>query len=174
MALGIKELQKIKGVGDVLSRRFLEAGYDSFAKIAAAGEEGLRKIPGVNPRLLGSIVAQAGALSGGAEKNLAEQAEVLKKRAASLREQLQGLALSVRDRFREKAAGKSGRKVAQEIMKVICCLENVEVALKPRLKKTGRALARVERRLEGLGESGIRKIGRRLKKARKRLEAASR
>lgn len=174
MALGLKELQKIKGVGDVLSRRFLEAGYDSFAKIAAAGEEGLRKIPGVNPRLLGSIVAQAGALSGGAATNLAEQAEVLKKRAASLREQLQGLALSVRDRFREKAAGKSGRKVAQEIMKVICCLENVEVALKPRVKKTGRALARVERRLEGLGESGIRKIGRRLKKARKRLEAASR
>lgn len=173
MAGGIKELQQIKGVGDVLSRRLLEAGYDSFAKIAA-GEEGLRKIPGVNPRLLGSIVAQAGALAGGAATNLTEQAEGLKKRAASLREQVQGLASSVRSRFREKAAGRSGRKVAQEIMKVICCLEKVEVALKPRVKKAGKALTRVERRLEGLGESGLRKIGRRLKKARKRLEAASR
>ena len=33
---GMKELQKLKGVGEVLSRRFVEAGYDTFAKIAIA------------------------------------------------------------------------------------------------------------------------------------------
>ena len=60
----MKELQKLKGVGEILSRRFIEAGYDTFAKIAAAGEEGLRKVPGVNPRMLASIVAEAKALSG--------------------------------------------------------------------------------------------------------------
>ena len=46
----MRELQKLKGVGEVLSRRFVEAGYDTFAKIAAAGEEGLKKIQGLNPQ----------------------------------------------------------------------------------------------------------------------------
>ena len=56
MALTIRELQKIHGICDVLSRRVLEAGLDTFAKIAAAGEEGLGAIPGTNPKLLTGIV----------------------------------------------------------------------------------------------------------------------
>src|SRR5512134_11561 len=46
----LKELQQIKGVGEVVAQRLVEAGFDSFAKVAEAGEEGLRNIRGINPR----------------------------------------------------------------------------------------------------------------------------
>ena len=77
------ELQKLKGVGEVLARRFSEAGYDTFAKIAAAGEEGLRKIPGVNPRMLGSNVAEAVALSAATVKTRAQKTQELQRQAAA-------------------------------------------------------------------------------------------
>lgn len=52
MKLTLKELQGLKGVGDILAQRFIKAGYDTFDKVAAAGEEGLRKIQGINPRMI--------------------------------------------------------------------------------------------------------------------------
>ena len=55
----MKELQKIKGVGEVLSKRLVEAGYDTFAKIAVAGDDGLKKIQGINPSMSQSILAEA-------------------------------------------------------------------------------------------------------------------
>ena len=94
MKQGAKELQKLKGVGEILSRRFMEAGYDTFARIAEAGEEGLRKIPGVNPRMLRSIVAQAGELAAEGKKSRAQRVEALKLKTVSLKERVQGIALS--------------------------------------------------------------------------------
>ncbi len=170
MARGIKELQKIQGVGEVLSRRFLEAGYDSFAKIAAAGEEGVRKIPGVNPRVLGSIVAQARVLAGDAEKVGTKRAEELKVRAAALKEQIQAIAVSVRDRFKDEVAGKAGRNVEKEILKVTAVLEKVEGKLDTRVKKAGKGLIKAEKKLEGLTVSGLGKVGKGLKKTRKSLK----
>jgi len=166
----MKELQRLKGVGEVLARRFMEAGYDTFAKIAAAGEEGLRKIPGVNPRMLGSIVAQAVALSADTVKSKARKTEELKLRVASLQEQVQAIALSVRDRFRDEVTGKTGRKLEKEILKVIGALEKAEGRLETRVKRAGKVLVKTERRLEGLTVSGIRKVGKGLKKARKSLK----
>jgi len=165
-----KELQQLKGVGEVLSRRFVAAGYDNFAKVAEAGEEGLRKIPGVNPRLLGSIVAQAAQLAGEAKKSKAERTEELKLRTASLKEQVQGIALSVRDRFQEEIVGKAGRKVEKEILKVISTLEQMEGTLETRVKRAGKGLVKAEGKLEGLTVAGLRKVGKGLKKARKSLE----
>src|SRR5262245_20494880 len=89
MTKAMKELQKLKGVGVVLAGRFAEAGYDTLAKVAAAGEEGLKKIPGVNPRMLKSIVTQAGELAGEAEKSGAKKVEELKQQATSLKERVQ-------------------------------------------------------------------------------------
>ncbi len=166
----IKELQKLKGVGEILSRRFIEAGYDSFAKIAKAGEEGLRKVPGVNPRMLASIVAQAGALAGASVQDRAKRATELKLKAASLKEQVQGIALSVRDRFKDEAAGAAGKKVEKEILKVISTLETVEGKLETRVKKAGKGLVKAERKLEGLTVSGLKQVGKGLKKARKSLK----
>ena len=40
----MKELKKLKGIGEILSRRLIEASYDTIAKVAAAEEKGLKII----------------------------------------------------------------------------------------------------------------------------------
>jgi hypothetical protein len=65
----MKELQKLKGIGKVLSRRLVEASYNTIAKVAAAEEHGLKKIPGMNPLKLQSIVTQARGMTAEAEKS---------------------------------------------------------------------------------------------------------
>lgn len=65
----MKELQKLKGIGEILSRRLVEASYDTIAKVAAAEEKGLEKIAGMNPQKLRSIVTQARTMVGESEKN---------------------------------------------------------------------------------------------------------
>ena len=65
----LEELKKLKGIGEVLSRRLVEASYDSIAKVAAAEEKGLERIARMNPKKLRSIVTQARTMVGDAEKN---------------------------------------------------------------------------------------------------------
>ena len=65
----LKELQKLKGIGAVLSQRLVESSYDTIAKIAAAEEKGLERIAGMNPKKVGAIVTQARKMTGEAEKN---------------------------------------------------------------------------------------------------------
>ena len=69
MKLQMKEVQKLKGIGDVLSRRLVEASYDTIAKVAAAEEKGLERIAGMNPQKVRSIVTQARSMTGEAEKS---------------------------------------------------------------------------------------------------------
>lgn len=65
----MKELKKLKGIGEILSRRLIEASYDTIAKVAAAEEKGLKIIAGMNQQKLRSIVTQARKMTGEAEKN---------------------------------------------------------------------------------------------------------
>ena len=65
----IKELQKLSGIGEVLSRRLVESSYDTIAKVAAAEKKGLARIAGMNPQKLRSIVTQARQMTGQAEKS---------------------------------------------------------------------------------------------------------
>jgi len=65
----MKELQKLKGIGAVLSQRLVEASYDTIAKVAAAEEKGLERIAGMNPQTVRSIVTQARKMTGEAEKS---------------------------------------------------------------------------------------------------------
>jgi len=44
----MKELQKIKGIGEVLSRRLVESSYDTIGKVAGAEKKGLERIAGMN------------------------------------------------------------------------------------------------------------------------------
>ena len=64
----MRELQRLKGIGEVLSQRLVEASYDTIAKVAAAEEKGLERIAGMNPNKLRSIVTQARTMTGEAEK----------------------------------------------------------------------------------------------------------
>jgi predicted flap endonuclease-1-like 5' DNA nuclease len=63
------ELEKLKGIGEVLSRRLVESSYTTIAKVAAAEEKGLERIAGMNPHKVHSIVTQARQMTGEAEKS---------------------------------------------------------------------------------------------------------
>ena len=63
------ELEKLKGIGEVLSQRLVKSSYDTIAKVAAAEEKGLEKIAGMNPQKAHSIVTQARKITGEAEKS---------------------------------------------------------------------------------------------------------
>jgi predicted flap endonuclease-1-like 5' DNA nuclease len=65
----MQELQQLTGIGEVLSRRLVEAGYDSIAKVAAAQEKGLERIAGMNPHKVRIVVTQARKMTGAAEKS---------------------------------------------------------------------------------------------------------
>ena len=52
-----------------LSRRLVEASYDTIAKVAAAEEKGLERIAGMNPQKVRSIVTQARKMTGEAERS---------------------------------------------------------------------------------------------------------
>ena len=65
----LKELQKLEGIGVVLSRRLCEASYDTIAKVAAAEEKGLARIAGMNPKKLHSIVTQSRKMVSESEKS---------------------------------------------------------------------------------------------------------
>jgi len=65
----MKELQHLAGIGEVISQRLVESGYDTIAKVAAAEEKGLARIAGMNPKKVRSIVTQARKMTGEAEKH---------------------------------------------------------------------------------------------------------
>ena len=65
----MEELQQLKGIGKVLSRRLIEASYNTIAKVAAAEEHGLKRIPGMNPQKVRSIVTQAREMTAEAERS---------------------------------------------------------------------------------------------------------
>jgi predicted flap endonuclease-1-like 5' DNA nuclease len=68
MNIQMKELQRLKGIGEVISQRLVEASYDTIAKVAAAEEKGLAKIAGMNQQKLRSIVTQARTITREADK----------------------------------------------------------------------------------------------------------
>ncbi len=170
MKRGMQELQKLKGIGEILAKRLVDAGYDSLAKVAAAEEKALGKIAGIKPHLIGSIVSQAGKLAGEAERGRAAKVEELKHQASTLKVQVQEIARSLRERFQEEITGKSGKKTEKEILKIIVSLEKVEGVLENRVKKAGKGLVKAEKRLEGLADAGLKGVGKGLKKARKSLK----
>jgi len=63
------ELTRLKGIGAVLSRRLVEASYDTIAKVAAAEEKGLERIDAMTPKKARDIATQARKITGEAEKN---------------------------------------------------------------------------------------------------------
>ena len=64
----MKELQKLKWIGEVLSRRLVESSYDTIAKVAAAEEKGLERIAAMTPKKARDIATQARKITGEAEK----------------------------------------------------------------------------------------------------------
>ena len=132
----INQLTKLRGLGKVLATRFVESGLDSYDKIVAAGEEELAKIKGINPQTAAAIIRQSTELAADTLSKKEKKEEQLKEVAASLKDQIKGIATDVNDRFKEDLAGKIGKKVEKEIKKVILSLEKAETKLRTRSKRS--------------------------------------
>jgi ribosomal protein S13 len=166
----INQLTKLRGLGKVLATRFVESGLDSYEKIVAAGAEGLAKIKGINPETAAAIIRQAAELTGDTQSKKDKKEEQLKGVAASLKDQIKGIATDVNKRFKEDLAGKIGKKVEKEIKKVILSLEKAETKLRTRSKKAAKGLAKAEKRLTGLHEADLKKVCKGLQRARQSLK----
>jgi ribosomal protein S13 len=165
-----KELQQIKGVGEVLAQRLVEAGFDSFAKIAEAGEEGLRNIRGLNPRAIPSILEQAQGLAGEALEGPDDRLLALRETSERLQKRVQELAAAILERQPGKPSGKKVERLEKEVGKLLKGLERVQKLQGIRFKRARKSLAKTGKRLEGLTEGGIKGLTRGLKKARKPLK----
>jgi ribosomal protein S13 len=165
-----KELQQIKGVGAVLAQRLVEAGFDSFAKVAEAGEEGLKKIRGINPRAISSILEQARELAADARKAPDERLLALQETAERLQKQVQELAAAVRERLAGKLSEKKDGQLEKAVDKLLKGLAEVQQQQGVRIKRAQKSLAKTGKKLEGLAEDGIKGLTRGLKKARKPLK----
>lgn len=173
MSLTAKELQQIKGIGDVLAVRLLESGHDSFAKIVKLGESGLRKIKGINPKIIPEIIEQAARLSEKETGDRDEKIAVLKGSLQGLRQSVQELTSAAKDRFSEKLSGKTGRKLTESLVSFIEAVEAVEAVedkAGKKLKRSGKVVKKAEQQLEGLAEAGLKELRKGLKRARKALQ----
>jgi len=162
-----RELRRLKGVGAVLAGRFMEAGLDSVEKIVAAGEEGLKGIKGINPRTVPSILSQAAEMTAEASTGRVRE---LRERTALVTGRVQEIAADVRERFGEELAGKTGKKVEKDILRIVASLEMVTAKLETKRKRVGKVLSRFEKRLAGLDGAGLNDIRKGLKKTRKTLK----
>jgi len=162
-----RELRRLKGVGAVLAGRFMEAGIDSFEKVVAAGEEGLKVIRGINLRTVPSILSQAAEMAAEASE---ERVRELRERTAAVTGRVQEIAADIRDRFAEEIAGKTGKKVEKDILRIVASLESVAAKLETKGKRAGKVLSRFEKRLPTLDGAGLKDIRKGLKKTRKTLK----
>jgi hypothetical protein len=162
-----EDLQQLKGVGRILAKRIYDAGFDSFRKIADGGEEGLQKVRGIPPRSIAPILEQARQLAEGPPKDSPERQEQVKKQVAEVREKIQILAKDARARFQEKLAGKTGKKMTADLVRIEDALQQMGSDGQKRVKRTEKALSKAGKRVDGLEEASLKKIRKSLKRARK-------
>lgn len=166
----IKKLMQLRGVGHTLATRFKDSGLDSFDRIVAAGEEELKKIKGINPRAISSILAQAAEMSAKASE---QAVHLVRDRAATLCGRVQEIAEDARQRFGEEMKGKTGKKVEKEILRIAGSLQDASQKLKKKKKRAVKVFAKVEKRLAAAEETGLKDLRRSLKRTRKSLKKIS-
>lgn len=170
MRLTARELKKIKGIGDVLAVRLLEAGHDSFAKIVKLGESGLKEIKGINPKAILDILEQAARLSEKKSGSRDERVVALKGSLHGLLQSVQELTRAAKDRFSEKLAGKTGEKLTRSLLQFIEAVEELEDKAGKKVKRSRKAVMKAEQQLEGLAAAGLKEFRTGLKRARKALQ----
>lgn len=164
------ELQQIRGIGNVLAQKLIDAGNDSCAKVAALGEEGLKKLKGINPKAIPSILEQAAQLAKQDGKDREARVAALKEYVATLRQTVQDLTASARAHLSGDLSKKAERKITDALIGFLSTLEKVEGRAHKRLKRTGRGLFKANKRLEGLAEGNLKAIRKGLKRAKKSLQ----
>ncbi len=171
MKNAMKKLQKITGLGEILAKRLIKAGYDSYESIVAAGEEGLSKIKGLNPHTIPSIIEQATKLAAEINEQRARKLADIKAAAAAIRNQVEELSRTLKDRAAQELTGKSRNAITLQLNKMLTAIEKVESALETRAKGARKRLAKAGQCLAQLtADMEIKEFGSALKKARKSLK----
>ncbi|ABB31707.1 Helix-hairpin-helix DNA-binding class 1 [Geobacter metallireducens RCH3] len=170
MKKSLQDLQKIRGIGEVLAKRLVEAGHDTYEKLQALGEDGLRAVKGINPRAIGSILSQAAELVESKGKERARRVEELRSAALTLRGQVEEIARSVRDRFADEVQGQGGKKLEKQFTKIMTSFDRVEGKLEKRTKRAAKGLAKAEKRLAGLVDGTMKDVEKGVRRARKSLK----
>jgi hypothetical protein len=169
------QLQQLKGVGSILVQRFQEAGFAGFAQVAQADPEELKKIKGLNPRNITSIQEQAKLLAQTDAPDRQEALDALAQRLGAVREQVLALGLATRERFREHREKKCGKKVASELACIEETLLRLKLDGKKGVRRAGKALDKVQKRVASLAEDApLKKVRKTLKRARKAAQKAVR
>jgi hypothetical protein len=170
MKKSLKELQKIRGIGEVLARRLVAAGHDTYEKLHALGEEGLRGVKGIKPGAVDSILSQAAELAESKGKERARRVEELRAAATTLRGQVEEIARSVKDRFADEVRGQGGRKLEKQVARIMTSFDRVEGKLEKRAKRAAKGLAKAEARLVGLVEGNVKEVEKGIRRTRKSLK----
>lgn len=166
------DLRQLKGIGTILVKRLQDAGLESFAKIAQAGEPELKKISGINPRNIANILEQAKQL---AETSHSEPVhiETLHLRLGEVKQKIQTLAETARERFPEELAGKCGKKLSADLVRIEDILDRLNFEGKKGSRRASKALGKVDKRVSGLAEdASLKKVRKTLKRARKTVQKA--
>lgn len=163
------ELQQIKGIGTVLAQRLTEAGLDSCRSIVDAGEAGLQKIKGIRQQAIPSILEQAKECSEGTVTSKAEQIDTIQGKIDALTDQVHRIAQNAKERFYDVLDGRCGKKLANDLVRIVADLDSIDVSSVKRLKRTGRGLDKARKRVTGLEEASLKKVRKGLKKSRKAL-----
>lgn len=166
----MKELQQIRGIGAVLAQRLIDAGHDSCAKVAALGEEGLKELKGINLKAIPSILEQAAQLAKEDGDDRETRIAALKEFAAKLRQSVQDLTTSAREKLSGDLPKKAERKITDALVDFLVTLEKVEGQAHKRIKRTKRGLTKAGERLEGLADANLKSIRKGLKRAGKALQ----
>ncbi|QXE91915.1 helix-hairpin-helix domain-containing protein [Geomonas subterranea] len=167
MVQSAADFRRLKGVGAILGKRLYDAGFDSFAKIAQAGEEGLSKVRGVSRRHVGSILQQARELAGLEQDERQEPAQRMQERVLEMREMVENLAQATRDRFEGEISEKCGRKLGADLERIENALSQMHDFGNKRSRRIAKILTKAEKKVTGLEEASLKKVRKGFKKARK-------
>ena len=160
----------MRGIGSVLGQRFLDAGLDDFEKIVDAGEEGLKVIRGLNPRMIPPILAQAAELIAAEEGAREIALQEMRQRIERLAVVVRDMAAHVKDRLGTEGFGRHGKRMEKEIFRILVLLDKLTARLGTKRKRTAKALERAEKRLLTLKDAGLTEIEKGLRKSRKSLK----
>ena len=167
----IKQLQQIKGVGEILATRLVEAGFDTLPRLATATKEELAAVKGLQAANIPALQTQARELSAGADlatddKNLTDMLE----NAERLRLGIASLVLKLRDQHAEGDDGKALRQLRKEITRVLATLERVEATLSEQLRRLSKKLSKADARLGTVAQGDLEALTKELRQTRKAID----
>lgn len=166
----ISQLQQIKGIGAVLAQRLVEAGIDSYERLAVANEAEMLAVKGMLPANIPMLQEQARefAMTAHAIKTEANLKQMLED-TERLREGMANLVLALRAQQPESDDSKAQRNLRKEITRILATLERVESSLSDQFKRIGKKLAKAESKLVGVAQNDLEALTKGLRDSRKTI-----